>query len=236
MKQDKRWLPLSLKTSLILINVRRGFRSPFFVCGVILLSLFGCSTPQKEVESAYAGNPTWQKQELADSIQVGDVVLKHGYGTISRWISMSLNEPIPLSHCAIVTEKNGLSSTLVHTVSGKLAVQDGVQTIPLNKFLQDVMPGSLILLRHQNPKPQVLTRFLNKLVEKKVAFDHEFHSTDSTELYCSELLAFVFIKTYGKPYFELIPYGEGKVYNFNGILSEFDFKKVTPSLTDSTTS
>lgn len=171
-------------------------------------------------------NPVWQHEELSKEIQPGDIILKLGYGKISRSITKFLKEPIPFSHCAIVSSK----TTLIHTISGKLVVKDGVQEIDLKDFLKDVVPGSLHVLRHKSDSTQRkrIASYAQIQLKKNVPFDEEFIHTDSTKLYCSEIVANALIHVYGMPYFEVLTIGEKNIYGFNGLVNSPDFEVVTP--------
>lgn len=213
--------------------------SPFFFVPVLLsfLAIIGCNTPKKQVESPYKGLPNWSLKELHAQVEPGDIMLKHGYGTISRWISLTLKEEVPLSHCALVLAKTDSAITLLHSISGKLAEEDGVQTIKLKAFTKDVMEGSLILMRKKKPQDiNQLLRNAKSLLSRNVAFDHDFNAKDTSELYCSEVIAHLLNKTYGNTFFELVPHGEGMIYTFNSLLNHDAFEVLAPnSVNDSTT-
>lgn len=198
-----------------------GPLSPFFLF-FLLVNLLSCTS---ETNFKY-DNPKWEYEQLSQAVQPGDIILKLGYGKISRSITKFLKEPIPFSHCAVVSSK----TTLIHTISGKLVVKDGVQEIELKEFMKDVVPGSLYLLRHKSNLNQRkrIAEYAQIQLNKNVPFDEEFIHTDSTKLYCSEIVANALIHVYGKPYLNVLRIGENNIYGFNGLVESPDFEVVLP--------
>ncbi len=202
----------------------KGLFGPFFCFILFYFVLFFASCTQEKTFKF--DNPVWKYEDLSKEIQPGDIILKLGYGKISRSITKFLKEPIPFSHCAVVSSK----TTLIHTISGKLVVKDGVQEINLKEFLKDVVPGSLYLLRHKSDLNQRkrIAEYAQFQLNKNVPFDEEFIHTDSTKLYCSEIVANALIHVYGKPYLNVLRIGENNIYGFNGLVESPDFEVVMP--------
>lgn len=190
-------------------RLKRGLCLFFLVS---ILSLVSCSSePAKK---------PWTIDELKSTIQPGDILLKHGHGIISRTISKTLQEPIPLSHCASVVEVNKDSIILVHAISGRIAVQNGVQKIRFSSFMKDVAENSLHVVRPIGTKKdlqQVCNTLLN-LAKREVPFDMDFNHKDTSALYCNELIAFAYEKHIGDPLFNTQTVGDNEIYSFNSIL------------------
>jgi hypothetical protein len=120
----------------------------------------------------------------------GDIIVKCGYGPVSRVIVKFLNEEIPMSHAAIVVDKNHKDAVLVHSISGEISEEDGVQSIPLKAFLKDVRKNSFRIVRHKSDaaKRQEAADFARSLLPLQIPFDHDFDHTDNSALYCSEMV------------------------------------------------
>ena len=186
-----------------------------FVC----LSSVSCSNESAEKPQ--------EKPSIDSIIQEGDIIIKCGHGQISRLITKTLDEEIDISHSAILC-KDSNEFALLHSVSGTLAETDGVQKIPLKRFLTDVKKGTFFILRPQidSIKTQtVLRKALTKL-RQDIAFDHEFNNADSTAFYCSEFIQFIFDKGARISCFETRNVSKKNIYMFNSIFSNPEFKVV----------
>ena len=188
---------------------------PLFVC----LNCWSCSNGQKDESPNKA---------LIDSLaQEGDMVLKCGHGQISRLIIKTLDEEIDISHSAILF-KDSNEFGLLHSVSGSLEESDGVQNISLKKFLTDVKKGTFFILRPQinSTKTQVVLRKALTKLKQDIPFDHAFNNADSTELYCSEFIQFIFEEGAGISCFETKSISEKNIYMFNSIFNNPNFKVI----------
>ena len=188
---------------------------PLFAC----LSFFSCSndtaTPPPD-------------RSLIDSIsQEGDIVLKCGHGQISRLITKTLDEEIDISHSAIlIKDKSELA--LLHSVSRTLAENDGVQKIPLKKFLTDIKKGTFFILRPEidSTKTQLVINRAKSKLDEDIPFDHEFNTADSNEFYCSEFIQFIFEKGARIRCFEMKSISKKDIYMFNSIFGNPNFKVI----------
>jgi len=115
---------------------------------------------------------------------------------------------------------------LLHSISGTLAETDGVQKIPLKRFLTDVKKGTFFILRPQidSTKTGIVVRKAQTKLKQDIPFDHEFNNLDSTEFYCSEFIQFIFEKGAGIKCFETQPISSKNIYTFNSMLKNPDFE------------
>jgi len=189
--------------------------------------MVSCQDSSKK--NPYQGNLLWNYSDLKQDLEAGDIILKHGHGTISRFISKTLAEEIPLSHCAIVSEIFNDSIVLIHSISGKLTIKDGVQKIRLNAFMKDVVKGSFIVLRHKSELTQrkKMGEFALRLEGQSIGFDLKFNNHDRSKLYCTEMIAEVLTKIYGEPFFDIKQIGNGEVYSFNSLLKSPHFYQLS---------
>jgi hypothetical protein len=192
---------------------------PFFLC----LSFLSCGLdqPAKEI-------PKLGLEEVSPILKEGDVILKCGYGSISALITKFLDEKIQISHCAIVFKNDLGEFWVAHSISGQLEENDGVQSMPLKKFLKDVKPGSFFVLRHalnENGASHIVSQ-TKRLLEERAPFDHSFDNSDTNNLYCSEFVNLVFKNQYGKDCFKEETRGDIDAYSFNSILENSDFTEI----------
>ena len=140
---------------------------------------------------------TISKAEL-DSLQDGDIILRHGYGFVSDMIVEKLGEQYDISHCAIIS-KNDSSFDVIHSVSSTLSDIDGVQSQDIKQFIHESQANSVIIVRYKpkNGKDNSRISFkAREYLKKQIPFDNSFNINDSTEFYCTELLWKVFYNEY----------------------------------------
>jgi len=166
----------------------------------------------------------WDLDQAQQKLQAGDIILKCGKGHISNLILQVLDEPIPLSHCAILIERND-SLRILHSVSSKVAQKDGVQLGDLPKFLSDLREGTFYALRHKDSSTaQQIGTIGLKSLNNPAPFDDDYNHHDTTELYCSELVRNVLLKANNKEYFGIHKIEHFELISFNEILASDDFE------------
>jgi len=142
---------------------------------------------ESESRAERASTHTLKKSEI-DLLREGDIIMRKGYGMVSRMIVSNLNEARGLSHCGIVVRtENGWG--VIHTVSASLSDVDGMQLNDLNEFVRQSKPGTIVVsrLRHCEDRSRIAEeayRYLNSAI----TFDHSFDLADSSRFYCSELI------------------------------------------------
>lgn len=206
------------------MNKKEGFVSSFlflFFC-VVVLFIYSCN--EKTIKKNIILPEFWSLETLKNNVEDGDIILKMGYGPISKIISTQLSEEYSLSHCAIIFKKD-TNLYLIHSVSGEIAESDGVQMSSIEDFYRDIKPNSLFVLRHKS-KSEIRKNISTKAkyyLDKKTPFDSDFNNNDSCKLYCSELVNIALLRTYNKNYFQTKKIGYTNVYTFNSILKSNDF-------------
>jgi hypothetical protein len=166
------------------------------VIAMIMLFLFAYEhkSKQEQLFSDYSLTPS------EDSlIHDGDIILRYGYGIISDIIVEQLNEPYSLSHCGIVCRND--SSIVIHSVSSSISPFDGVQCQSLKSFVKDSKKNSVIVVRFKSPDERKSLSAISKrayyYLDKKVPFDHKFDISDSSKIYCSELIYLIIKDEFG---------------------------------------
>ncbi len=171
---------------------------------------------------------SWVKDSFRlNIVQNGDIVLKRGYGAISRLITNALDEPIPLSHCAVIVEsENGF--IIIQSVSQEASDADGVQSITLDKFLEDIYQDQIYVIRHRSDEDEryhiadVAIGYLHRIIP----FDHEFDYLEKDRMYCSELIYNILLDVYGKNFFETKEFKTNSILTFNSLLQNPEFQKI----------
>lgn len=188
------------------------------------LLIFFSSCIQENGSVNYQKNVFWNLEEFSKNVQDGDIILKMGYGPVSRIISKQLNEKQELSHCAIVYKKDS-SEFIIHSVSREISENDGVQKASFDDFYKDIKPNSLFVLRHKSNQQErsKISNFGFIYLKKLTPFDDDFNNGDSSKLYCSELVSLALFNSYKKNYFKTKRIGVANVYTFSSILESSDF-------------
>lgn len=121
------------------------------------------------------------------SLQNGDIILREGFGWVSQMIVRLLNEPIPVSHAGMLFWECG-EWQVIHSVSGKISEVDGLRIEPLNVFLGNAQPETVLITRLKNCDPKKLKLAAIELLSRDVPFDHLFDLNDTSAFYCSEFI------------------------------------------------
>ena len=177
----------------------------FFFKGVLwclLPAIWACANAPKSGQTAAAEatpHDTIAATELAQ-LRNGDIVLRAGYGMVSEHILDILQEPIPLTHCAVFY-RTPQGDSIISSESRSLQAIDGVQQESLALFMRDAQPHTLMAVRpHGTPaQAQKLVACAKYYAARHIAFDYSFNMQDSTTFYCAELLQHTLQHTYNKP-------------------------------------
>lgn len=130
----------------------------------------------------------WQQE-----IQEGDLIFRHGYGVVSDWINSHQSSPFHTSHAGIVVNLNH-KWVVIHSISGMLEAEDGVQVSTLRQFCSEARPESVFILRPQLSKKnrQIAIKKALYCLNKGIRFDHQFNVQEPTKMYCTEFVLFCF--------------------------------------------
>lgn len=149
-----------------------------------ILSLFilsaGCTVNNRQIKYYRLSD---QEKDLLKS---GDIILRKGEGILSEFITHYLTDTLSVSHCGIIIkDKKGLQ--VIHALSKSVSDTDGVQICTLDKFIEESIPHSLIIIRYKKDTVgQIASQALYYLHEHK-PFDNKFDMQDSSAFFCSEL-------------------------------------------------
>lgn len=126
-------------------------------------------------------------------LHTGDIIMRRGYGIFSDGIIRVQNSKYPVSHCAMVLADSG-RYRVMHSLSSSVSPIDGAQTQNLQRFLNESVPGSILVVRYKNSSDTIcmIADRVRKYAEEHVPFDHEFDRTDTSKYYCTELFQHCF--------------------------------------------
>lgn len=193
---------------------------------ILLCLLFvGCTAGKKED----TGRITFEinSAALIDSLaRPGDIIMKNGYGNISRMITSVLDEEHAISHCGILDVDDSTGAFyIIHSVAKQVSDRDGVQRIGLKRFINDVKPGDLYLLRYKDhAKASAIVKEARCLLAAEVPFDHSYDLTSDDALYCSEFVYKVVLNSCMSETFKIRKLNNTDLLYFNGILNNKNFE------------
>jgi hypothetical protein len=184
--------------------------------------LFSCADEKKELKPI----KEFTESELK-LIKEGDIVLKNGYGTLSKTIVKLLDEKVKISHCGFLFWQND-SLFVLHSIAKEYSDHDGVQKIPIHKFLNDTKPNSLYVVRLKedaNTKENVLNTAFT-YYNNKVPFDYDFNNSDDCKLYCSEFVYQSIKNSNTSSKFDFKDFQGKKILLFNSFFNEIYFEQI----------
>lgn len=133
---------------------------------------------------------------LPDSVQLeeGDIVFRRGGGIESHAVMMIDNEG-EYSHVGIVVDTLG-RKMIVHAVPGEPDFKGDVDRVKLDSVEKFFAPTNAIRGAVSRPKDSISARRAARralaIYRRGVLFDHDYDMSDTTRLYCTELVLHVF--------------------------------------------
>jgi hypothetical protein len=119
-----------------------------------------------------------------------------------------------------VLVKGSSDFDVIHSISGSMAEQDGVQKISLNDFLFEAKPHSFVATRLKNSNGELIANEARRLLAKRVPFDMSFDIKDTSKLFCSEMANFILQKTHSVEVFSQ----DATVFPFAGFFDAAKFE------------
>lgn len=159
-------------------------------------------------------------------LQHGDVILRRGYGMVSRMIATRLEGKYGISHCGVIIEREG-ELYVVHTVSSNVSEIDGMQVHSIGEFVRQSQPQSIVVNRLvDRGAADLLAEGALDYLKAEMLFDHDFNIHDSTHLYCSEMIWRSLKNKAGIDLFEGLYDEEGAWYTFDTFFNPKYFETV----------
>lgn len=184
---------------------------------------FSCESNEKEHLAPVKSLSTEEYAKL----KTGDIIAKCGYGTISNAIVKIMKEKVKISHCGFV-QKSGDSLWVIHSVAKEASDADGVQSISIQKFLNDTKPGTLYVVRLKSDSATIA-----KVNEKAISylqcrtpFDYDFDNNNTDKLYCSELVHQSIVAATGTEMLKKGVVQNKEIILFNSLLDSSRFETI----------
>ena len=163
-------------------NRRRNIMSVWVAVIVAMLFFSACSGGRGKV----AGNIMPEGLILRE----GDVVLRCGGGLTSHAVMLADNNGA-YSHVGIVVDSAG-TKMIVHAVPDEPDFEgdvDRVKMDSLGRFFSSVYADKGEVLRHKDARVAArAAHYALAIYHRKTLFDHDYDTSDTTRLYCSELV------------------------------------------------
>lgn len=157
----------------------------------------------------------------------GDIILRKGYGFFSDAL-LSLqpdNHKYPVTHCAMLVKGNN-QWQVIHSLSSSVSNIDGVQQQPLQRFLNESAPNSVVVVRL---KSDSLT--IRKSIERcryyasvEKPFNHNFDTSDTTRFFCNQLFKEVYQQVLGEDIFQYQKTNTSDVYDLSTFFDSTRFE------------
>ncbi len=122
-------------------------------------------------------------------IKEGDIILRRGYGWVSDAIQNMNADKRNITHCGIIVKQKN-QWYVIHSISGHISKNDGVQIEPIHQFTKGAKENSIIIVRPQI-EDSVRVKIINKsfyYLSNKTPFDNAFSHKDSLSFYCTEFI------------------------------------------------
>lgn len=191
-------------------------------CGVVITAVI---YEESEIKAEQHSQYQLTAEECA-LLKPGDIVLRRGYGLVSRMIATKLEGRYLLSHCGVVVRVNN-QMHVVHCLSSDYSEIDGVQAHELQAFVKQSQPGSIVVNRlndsalHQ-PFVNAVLRYLNE----KRKFDHDFDIFENEAIYCSELVWLALKDAGNLDVYEGLYDTDQAWYSFDALFNETHFTTI----------
>ena len=145
---------------------------------------------EKLEKAAYNNAGYYLSENEKSLLQDGDIILRKGYGFVSDQIIETLKDTLGVSHCGIIVQIDSCWS-VIHSTPGYFSIpfkDDGVTITSLSEFTENAHPNSIIITRLKRDNQNQIARKALNYAERKVPFDYDFNYSDTTSIYCSELI------------------------------------------------
>lgn len=161
-------------------------KQPIFLAILLLLALPACKKSSVPVQERFVNV----------SFQEGDLVFRRGSGIASRAV-LTADTRGSYSHVGIVV-KEGSAWMVVHITPGEAPKggKDSVKSESLSEFFKSSRAVSGAVMRFTGD-PELSKRAALEAVticQRKILFDHAYNLSDTTAMYCTELIRFVYLK------------------------------------------
>lgn len=164
------------------------FKHTLYTIAIIIsiLTMIQCSGPEQ---------PKLSPKIPIEKLQAGDIAFRRGESIASEVV---LYNDIDgrYSHVGLVVETDS-GLMVAHSVPGKTSTQETIDVIQIehiNHFFEPKVSvrGEIMRMNLDSVQRHLLNILALKKVDDKVPFDHNYDLSDTTKLYCTELLQLLF--------------------------------------------
>ena len=161
------------------------------VLALFLVVFWGCTSKSQTASIASVVINT-------DILQEGDLVFRRGHGMESE-VVIALDKIGAYSHIGIVVKDSVKGWQIVHAVPGEQESAkdpDYVKMEDISLFFRKdrAICGAIMRLKGEAQKCKNASLRAQQLCNQQVLFDHSYNIEDTTKMYCTELIDFVFRK------------------------------------------
>jgi len=192
---------------------------------VAFLACKGESGTDNSRNEKYVHIPPSLPDTIYDNLQEGDIIIRKGGGPLSFHLMNYSKEEY--THSGILVREGG-EWIVIHTIGGTSAPDaiDGMQSMKLVDFVPDATDSMLFICRPifiDSAGPKIAERARHYL-DLEVPFDHRFSVFTTDELYCTELLFYIFRDIGGKDIFVIEKKHKSYMLMFSTFFREKNFK------------
>ncbi len=159
---------------------------------IAMLTAIGCAEKRNAQESIFPSDCL---------LQTGDIVFRRGSGLTSRAVIIADKGGV-YSHVGIVVETDS-GLMIAHAVPGEYDFEGDNDRVKLDKpkkFFSNVNAVCGEVCRHNDSKAaEKAAKIALSIYERNTPFDHNYDETDTTKMYCTQLITHSFEKA-GKPF------------------------------------
>ena len=164
------------------------FKHTLYTIAIIIsiLTMIQCSGPEQ---------PKLSPKIPIEKLQAGDIAFRRGESIASEVV---LYNDIDgrYSHVGLVVETDS-GLMVAHSVPGETSTQETIDVIQIehiNHFFEPKVSvrGEIMRMNLDSAQRHLLNILALKKVDDKVPFDHNYDLSDTTKLYCTELLELLF--------------------------------------------
>ena len=151
----------------------------------LLLTLFSCQ--QRSVEHPSITPPT-------EKFHVGDLAFRLGRSLQSGLIASAGNGAKSYSHIGIIIEQDS-TLKVAHIEPDNTRPDERILCESLEDFFayEDAVTGCVMRYDHLNDAQRTaIERHATRLLNSRVEFDHDYSLSDTTAMYCTELVEYIF--------------------------------------------
>lgn len=137
-----------------------------------------------------------QKSILPEKVRLktGDLVLRRGYGLMSRAVT-AVDNGCEYSHIGIVVDSCGVPM-IAHAVTGEPDFEGDKDRVKLDNpdcfFAEDHASAGCILRCKDTIAARAAARKALELYKRGLLFDHFYNIQDSTRMYCCEFIEYTY--------------------------------------------